>query len=345
VVADDLPGQIAVRQLEGEGLDTCGIQTISTSSSEASTAQYVAFNDKKKDLVLAMADMRILEQDHRSENLINGLKQNPPEWFVVDGNWGSSTSVLSWFRQAKKAGVKTAFEPVSTAKATRLLAWKHRESSGAKPTSRSALPVFPNHLVDLVTPNALELAALHAHARKIGLFERNDWWRVIDALGIPSTGARTRFADLTSAELVDQGIPQQSVQLLPFMPCVLTKLGPRGVLMTMLVRKGDERLSSADSAPHILSRTRVDESDVGGVYMRLFQPDEVLNRNDVVSVNGVGDTFLGALMAAQVSTGKDIEHLVQFAQAAAVRTLKSREAVSPEVKSLRLHLDQLVKAR
>lgn len=52
-----------------------------------------------------------------------------------------------------------------------------------------------------------------------GLLERQDWWDVVDALGISSTGARVEMAMATSSELVDRGVPQQSIQLLPFVPC------------------------------------------------------------------------------------------------------------------------------
>ena len=50
---------------------------------------------------------------------------------------------------------------------------------------------------------------------------------------------------------------------------------------------------------------------------------------DVVSVNGVGDTFLGALVAGMAKKGRDarVEEFVDLAQRAAVLTLKSRESV------------------
>lgn len=56
-------------------------------------------------------------------------------------------------------------------------------------------------------------------AKTAGLLERQDWWDVVDALGISSTGARVEMAMATSSELVDRGVPQQSIQLLPFVPC------------------------------------------------------------------------------------------------------------------------------
>ena len=54
----------------------------------------------------------------------------------------------------------------------------------------------------------------------------------------------------------------------------------------------------------------------------------------MVSVNGVGDTFLGALVAGLAMGGR-VENLVDVAQRAAVLTLKSRESVAIEVEGLR----------
>ena len=71
--------------------------------------------------------------------------------------------------------------------------------------------------------------------------------------------------------------------------------------------------------------------------MRLFPAAEKVDDKDIVSVNGVGDTFLGTIVAGLAKRGKDarIEQLVDVAQKAAVLTLKSKEAVSPELSSLR----------
>jgi pseudouridine-5'-phosphate glycosidase/pseudouridine kinase len=321
VTGDDLPGRIAIQQLADEGMQTSGIKSIIAGR----TAQYVAVNDTNKDLVIAMADMNILE--HAKDFIPQWNKQLAaarPKWFVADANWDANT-LQSWYRTAKSHDARTAFEPVSTAKSTRLFAATDTE-----------IPVFPNHLVDIASPNSLELGSMHAAARSVGILERQDWWTVVDALGIPSFGARSRFQDATSSALTDQGIPQQSVQLLPFIPCILTKLGPEGVLLTMLLGRGDERLSNPRTAPHVIARTGIEDemNEIGGVYMRLFPPAEVMRDSDIVSVNGVGDTFLGALISSLAGSEKSVDEVVGFAQRAAVLTLKSRHAVSEDLRHL-----------
>ncbi|RDI76333.1 hypothetical protein Vi05172_g13664 [Venturia inaequalis] len=328
-VGDDLPGNFAIQQLDAEGIQTSGIKKVNG----ARSAQYVAINDVNKDLVLAMADMGILENSWNTfPTWRDELKSTRPKWFVADANW-DARSLQLWLQTAKSAGSRTAFEPVSTAKSIGLFT-ATRDTVTSEPFE---LPVWPKHLVDIATPNTYELASMHAAASTNGLLERDDWWLIVDSMGIPSSGARTRFARSTSAELVDEGIPQQSVQLLPFIPSIVTKLGAKGALLTMLLHKDDERLWSEHARPYIVSRTHGQnpESEVGGVYMRLFPPAEIVAAADIVSVNGVGDTFLGALIASLVKTDKGVEELVDFAQNAAVLTLKSQEAVSPDLKQLK----------
>ena len=73
--------------------------------------------------------------------------------------------------------------------------------------------------------------------------------------------------------------------------------------------------------------------------MRLFPPVETVSSDTIVSVNGVGDTFLGVLMAGLTKEKpKNIVELVDIAQRGSVMTLKSKEAVSPEISTLRSSL-------
>lgn len=165
---------------------------------------------------------------------------------------------------------------------------------------------------------------------------------MIDALGIPSSGARVRLAQLTTPSLVDRGIPQQAIQLLPFIPTLLVKLGAEGVVLFQLLGTGDERLAgergNGEAAPYILSRgAEGNHLGVGGVYVRFFPAAEEVATGDVVSVNGVGDTFAGTLVAGLVAGGgkRGVEEVVGVAQRAAVLSLRSREAVSGGLVGLR----------
>lgn len=337
-VGDDLSGRAAIAQLSSEGLQTSGIKVLDASTAQR-TAQYVAINDAHKDLTIAMADMSVIEQpDTWNSDRLAHLQAASPKWVIVDANWDSA-NLHAWLTAAKSLGALTAFEPVSTAKSIRLF---HGYSPTSAPTSSKYRPTstiltFPSQIVDLMTPNNHELHALHTSARSLGLFDSPSWWSTIDSLGLPSSGSRTALSHLTSPALVDEGIPQMSIQLLPFVPCILTKLGPRGVLLTQLLPAGDERLYGPDDAPYVLGRDRTGSETVGGLYMRLFEPEEVMGPGEVVSVNGVGDTFLGALVAGLVDGAgeregrRTVEDCVGLAQRAARLSLGSKEAVSPEL--------------
>ena len=292
------------------------------------TAQYVAINDKRKDLVMAMADMVILQDpsldmSDRWESLVSSVK---PKWLVVDGNW--CPSLLSQIISiANKEKIRVAFEPVSIQKSVRIFQ--------ADPQIVTADGVVPRHRISLTTPNIFELEMMYQTARKMALFESSEWWEAVNSFEMSSAGSRDRLVSLTNAELVDKGIPQQMVQLLPYIPNLVVKLGEQGSLLTYLLPHGDPCLSSPESAPYILGRATSDKSVVGGVYMRCFPPAEVVRPEEIVSVNGVGDTMLGVLMAGLVTDGSRLEELIPIAQQGAVCTLKSAAAVSPDVQELR----------
>ena len=328
-VGDDLAGSTIVASLAKRGLSTKGLRTIKNG---LGTAQYAAVNDGHRSLILAMADMGIMEsrQEGFDKSWQHHIDTYRPRWLVVDTNWDSRT-LHQWLRAGKASGAKVAVQPVSVEKSKRIFERPH--------ASDEPLGVVPNNTISLASPNALELRSMYDAASSSGHLEREDWFEVIDSFGLPSSGSRPRLVSMTSTTLVDQGVPQQSIQLLPFIPCMLTTLGEEGVLMTELLRPGDDRLSSPDSAPYILSRSTNQQSLVGGIYMRLFPSIQNVPKGEIVSVNGVGDTFLGVIIAglARKST-RQLAELIDVAQQASILTLKSSEAVSPGIEALKTDL-------
>ncbi|KAI0547443.1 Indigoidine synthase A like protein-domain-containing protein [Xylaria curta] len=320
MVGRDLAGSTVLASLESCGMDTSCIQQLDHDDHPGSrTAQYVSVNDANKHLVLAMADMDIFTNQSFSSSWASTIRSSKPKWLVVDANW-KDHDIRAWVQAGKQNNAEIAFEPVSKAKSARLFcAERGLESLG----------VFPRATIDLTTPNQYELAAMHAAAQSNEYFDDPRWWTVIDAFGM--RGARDRFVKLTSAAMTDAGIPQQAVQLLPFIPTIITKLGSDGALLTTILKKDDARLYDATHEPFILSRCINDHADVGGVYMRMFPSVEQVT--DVASVNGIGDTFMGTLVAGLAQGGK-IENLINVAQKAAVMTLRSPQSVSEKLGSL-----------
>ncbi|KGO65698.1 Pseudouridine-5'-phosphate glycosidase [Penicillium italicum] len=335
VVADDLSGRAALSTLEKEGLSTAGIQVLPATPSTR-TAQYIAINDIKKDLLVAMADMGIVELPE-SQLDFDGfweplLERTKPNWVVVDANWRPDV-IAKWSAVARKHGARVAFEPVSTAKSRRLFGIDGKSTGAAIGPNK----IVPDNAISLACPNSLELAAMYTAARESLIFESPEWWHIINSMNMSPTGSRERLIAITSLSLVDEGLPQQTVQLLPFIPCIVTKLGGAGALLTQLLPPGDPRLTDPESAPYILARAWPG-SDVpfGGVYMRLFSPDTILGAEDIVSVNAAGDTLLGVVVAG---LAKDpsvrIEDVIPIAQEASRKTLASAGGVSEKLVELR----------
>jgi pseudouridylate synthase / pseudouridine kinase len=233
LVADDIPGRMIISSMNRRGLDTSGIRTLAMDPKKSvRTAQYVAVNDQNKDLVIAMADMRILSDAGAdfSNEWLPLIKSAQPKWVIVDANWNAAT-IGEWIKGAKLVGARVAFEPVSVSKSRHLF-------PSLKNTTKDPLTsekgIYPFHSVDLATPNVAELEALHGAAKEHEYFEHPDWWKTIDALGIPGTGARDRFRSLVGEKYVDKGVPQMMVQLLPYIPTIITKLGADGTLSNFL---------------------------------------------------------------------------------------------------------------
>ena len=58
--------------------------------------------------------------------------------------------------------------------------------------------------------------------------------------------------------------------------------------------------------------------------MRKFEAAEEVTLDDIVSVNGIGDTLLGTLVANMARSKGGVEEYVHIAQQAAVRKLKGQ---------------------
>lgn len=303
--------------MEKSGLDSSYIRQLGPEYASARTAQYVAVNDADKNLVLAMADMAILTSHSFPKYWSSIVESTKPKWLVVDGNW-SPKDIHNWIKTGGLTGAQVAFEPVSTIKAAGLFPKGHN------------LSLFPKVAVSLATPNQYELEAMYTAAKENGYMDSISWFEVIDAFGMRG-GARDRFVALTSPEMTDAGIPVQSVQLLPYVPTIITKMGDRGALLTTILRPDDPRLLDAAHERYILTRAAPGHPHVGGVYMRLYPAVERVGTP--ISVNGMGDTFVGALVAG-LALGGRTEDLVDVAQNAAVMTLKSHLSVSPGLGAL-----------
>lgn len=331
-VGKDAAGMTAMTELRKRGLQTSGISVLSDG---CRTAQYVSFNDKDKNLVMAMADMTILESHVRDFDVVwkPQIDQCKPRWLVLDGNWNPET-LAKWVEAGKSVGAKIAYEPVSAEKSSRVL----RRRTGPSSTFSHNSALSPDRL-DLATPNEIEVLAMAEQVEYLdegiqasALFARSEILRHVQGQ-----------AD-GSSRYLDPEVPYAALRLLTRIDCVLVKLGSKGVLQAEILRDGDSRLSDkrytllcddndrqsypiTDPYPNL-------RGDTVGIYLRWFPPAEIVPVKDIVSVNGIGDTFLGVIIAGLARQNpRPIHDLVGLAQKGAICTLKSVQAVAPELKA------------
>jgi pseudouridine-5'-phosphate glycosidase/pseudouridine kinase len=113
------------------------------------------------------------------------------------------------------------------------------------------------------------------------------------------------------------------------------------VLMVKLLATDASELHDDAECRYVLARNMGGHETIGGLYVRLFPPARVLAPEEVVSVNGIGDTFCGALAVGLVRKAR-VQNVVDFAQKAAGLSLKSRESVSVELRGLRGEVERIV---
>ena len=368
-------GNHILAQLHRYGMSRTHVHSLAPNS-ETRTAQYVAVNDAKKSLFTAMGDMSIIS--NREPVMPKASKQT--RWIVIDANW-SAARMRVLMHKCKKLypNAKIAFEPVSVAKSTNLfsarllrgvpgpgtplgsliplygpLIGERRKATNDQDTDfqitgglendprNEIIDVRREPLIDLASPNKSELFAMHEAARSLGHFDMPTYTTMMDNLGISETTAMNLFSSTWPLEVLDPRVPLCAMQLLPYIPTIVTTLGEHGVLVTELLKPSDLRLTSSEYEPYIISRCKTGSASAGGVYMRHFPALNIPDR--IVSVNGVGDTFLGVLIAG-ISSGCTLdEPLINLAQEAACLTLRSSKSVSPLLGNLESKLYRTVLA-
>ena len=203
---------------------------------------------------------------------------------------------------------------------------------------------------------------MYTHAKSQGYFDTSSWFTVIDSLNITSTfrNSISVMAQNVGIPLVEMGTVQQAIQLSPYIPVQVVKLGEQGCMVVVLL-PGGGRAGSSGRIPDgaIISKGL---GPTNGIWIKHFPPVEKVPEAEAVSVNGVGDTFLGVLLGRIVedeirreerNVGRDLgneemdeggwiwevldglEEAVGVAQRGAVQTLRSREAVGEGVGKLR----------
>jgi len=163
---------------------------VSFISGSAETARYVAIHDREGELVTAAADMKVIE-GLRDEDVRMEIVRGKPKFLAFDGNISPQTvnTILQTIKESDTTGILSLssvlmrglmsgtivlFEPTSVPKARIVF------------ENPVELGLFPNHSVDIITPNIFELKAMYEAAGESGFFENSEWWVILDSFGITS---------------------------------------------------------------------------------------------------------------------------------------------------------------
>jgi len=204
--------------------------------------------------------------------------------------------------------------------------------------------------IKFASPNLLELAELYRCARTEPweLTSHDYWWKIVDkfSIGTEFRSSLDRLArenagmtkgKTTLSFLVDRGIAQMAVNLLPFFQHLVIKCGDLGVLLAMRFPT-DKPTAWAGERTDIQRRQIVIHGKSELVVIKHYPAHEI-DPQSVVSVTGAGDSLVGAILAAltQNSSTFDspelVDDIIALAQSAAIQTMQSPLAVSPSLSS------------
>lgn len=307
-------------------IDVSGVKV----SDKERTSRYVCTNDVKGELIVACADMDAVHNLDK-EFIALQIDQSQPDVIVFDGNIGPSQKSVILNSKQRGYDPLILFEPTSVPKAARL-------------ADQKDLKVFPNSALDIATPNYLELMSMFEEFSFKERFDLHNWFPIIDQLPLSDSFTRMKldiFARSHSVleNVIVSGLVQASIHLLPYIPNLFVTNGSNGVISFQLVNNLKDRTGGVKGGPnsvYILSKDRS-----FGVLIQHFPVTVKVSGEDAKSVNGIGDTFCGALVAQLAKSrawlrddGPMKKEIIGRAMHAASLSLQTYQAVNSEIAHL-----------
>lgn len=284
---------------------TIGLKSAWHIEKSNSTATAMLLLDPKGDLISGAIHADILEALSESDLPILTDKV---KLAVIDGN-STSNAIRAIVRYCAENNVPALFEPTSVLKSSRII------DPQLLTAGRSA--------VTYITPNVYELRAMFDKAIALGMFDDVEWRDRLETMGIAADYRQEadqfilRHPHLNY--LRDQGILQQSIHLLPYIPNHIITLGKDGIL---LVELRDHRATEEKSNSGWII------NGLNNVSTRwTYVPAEAIDSSEVISTTGAGDSLTGAIAAA-LTKGLPLDKVLGQCQKAAIESLKSKLAIS-----------------
>lgn len=350
VIANDSAGAFLLGELEKEGLRTEGLFQLDSSKEhgEVRTGQYVGNYNHDKEFLFGMADVKLMKHPETEVETTwrTLLTKTRPKIIILDTTFSHKTTdiitKLAWEQHAR-----VIVEPVSQPLA--------RDFALTESFQESPLSGSPTR-VDIITPNAEELDALFDGAMDSGALkgaevekassQENQWLSLI-----PNATAPMR-------EALKSRLPK-IVLLLQFVPGIIVTFGADGCL---LAQRRDTKATDT-SIPSTCGVVTFERS-VGSIkgILEYFPPPVKLGSSDIVSVNGAGDSLVGAVAAEwlkvlnrsggedrsqrRLSTAwSDWQHILNRGQWAAIATVQHEAAVSPTMQHLDAYKEELLRKK
>ncbi|OBZ79738.1 Pseudouridine-5'-phosphate glycosidase [Grifola frondosa] len=282
--------------------------------------------------------------------IVEELQKHRPTIAALDANLSADAlkAVVKYCNAKDIEGMLTFFfEPTSVAKSTAIF-----------PAIAAALDTASPYRspIAYVTPNILELTHMYqeASAGSLELTAHQYWWRVIDSMALGSKFrmdleqlSRRNACDEVSTNgslsfLLENGVAQMAINLLPFFRHLIIKCGDRGIVIALRVA-GDAARKSAWAAESTNIRARQvvahNKSQQNILVLKHF-PAPFVREESIINVTGAGDSLVGSMLATLAQSPvafeepSALEKLVAKAQMAAVLTLQSKHAVSPALSTM-----------
>lgn len=311
---NDSGGDFIAKKMEELGMANSGL----INREDSNTAKYVSIHKGDGELIIACADMAIIEK-LKIEDILPLLEKYQPRELVFDANI-SVELMNDLIAVGSERGIIFVFEPTSVVKCTKISQVKN-------------LPVYPNTPISLVTPTINELTGMVQSLNEFGKFDDIEgWFNVLDSIG--ATSLRDKLDTLSNRvplvrKYLQNGIFQMAVQLLPFMPTIVLKDGANGVTIIQISSEiaQTNQKASVGSEWSITSGANAGRHGLG-ISIEHFISGEV-NADAILSVTGAGDALLGSLLSQcggvlPAFGSKERAVVISNAQAAAVEALCSR---------------------
>jgi len=286
---EDLTGSSILKRIGKLGISAEGLQNLK----DQNTAEYTSVHDETGKLIVACADMDIIE--HLSEKATIGkLQKHKPSHILMDSNIPVKlmNSVLKY---SKDNSAKLIYEPTSAVKAYKL--------------GQAAVHSYPDNEITMITPTINELNTMFESFHENAKFQDLDtWFPVIDSLKIDKL--RDKLERCTAKlpylqHYIENGLFQEAFRILPYAPNMFIKDGANGVFCIHLT--DDISMAAKIVDPYSFSFkdgrkteavfTIVQEGAQGlGIVIQHF-PGYDISPNEIKSVTGAGDSMVGYLLS------------------------------------------------